>query len=280
MTDDFTVGGGESTADGVRAGDGHGYHGQRSTLTWAAVCHARGIQDLPRGGGQQRMEAARDDPASGRTRRRTAGSATRSSNKDVTGGGALEQTYVDTGAAGTASAGPPAANEAVESALRRRTRTSIPAFEGVGIKYFGSDASKPYPNPAIPGSIEPRLSRRARRSSTGPAQAIPRYPTNIYYNASTEAQEVDEFNTLYTPVAEGGKCVASSDHHLRDQTGELRRNRQRRGHEHVPARDGQRPAPALLPPDEPDGQPAGRAAHDRDPRRRPRRASATGCSTR
>ena len=44
----------------------------------------------------------------------------------------------------------------------------------------------------------------------GPAQAIPRYPTNIYYNVSTEAQEVDEYNTLYTPVAQGGKCENSA----------------------------------------------------------------------
>ena len=31
------------------------------------------------------------------------------------------------------------------------------------------------------------------RGGTG----IPRYPTNIYYNVSTNAQEVDEYQTLY-----------------------------------------------------------------------------------
>ena len=29
---------------------------------------------------------------------------------------------------------------------------------------------------------------------------VPRHPINIYYNASTEAQEVDEYNTLYLHV--------------------------------------------------------------------------------
>ena len=31
----------------------------------------------------------------------------------------------------------------------------------------------------------------------GRRTAIPRYPTNIYYNVSTNAQEVDEYQTIY-----------------------------------------------------------------------------------
>ena len=85
----------------------------------------------------------------------------------------------------------------------------IPAFQGAGIQYFGSDASKPYPNPSIAGSTTEAYPAGSTFTD-GTAQAIPRYPTNIYYNVSTEAQEVDEFNALYTPVAQGGKCVASS----------------------------------------------------------------------
>jgi len=27
---------------------------------------------------------------------------------------------------------------------------------------------------------------------------VPRHPFNIYYNVSTDAQELDEYNTLYT----------------------------------------------------------------------------------
>ena len=41
--------------------------------------------------------------------------------------------------------------------------------------------------------------------------AIPRYPTNIYYNVATNAQEVDEYQTLYdlptcTPIAGVTTC--------------------------------------------------------------------------
>jgi len=39
---------------------------------------------------------------------------------------------------------------------------------------------------------------------------VPRHPINIYYSASTEAQEVDEYNTLYLPPSLGGECVPSS----------------------------------------------------------------------
>ncbi len=85
----------------------------------------------------------------------------------------------------------------------------IPAFAGVGIQYFGSDASKAYPDPSIPGSTAPAYPAGSTFTD-GTGQAIPRYPTNIYYNVSTEAEAVDEFNTLYTPVAQGGKCVASA----------------------------------------------------------------------
>ena len=38
---------------------------------------------------------------------------------------------------------------------------------------------------------------------------MPRHPINIFYNTSTEAQEVDEYNTLYLPPSLGGTCVAS-----------------------------------------------------------------------
>ena len=78
------------------------------------------------------------------------------------------------------------------------------AFAGTldgGIKYFGSDASKPYPSPAAAS-----FATGSYGGSTVPAggtfqdaggTAIPRYPTNIYYNVSTNAQEVDEYTTLY-----------------------------------------------------------------------------------
>jgi hypothetical protein len=32
----------------------------------------------------------------------------------------------------------------------------------------------------------------------GPATTIPRHPTALYYNTSTQAEAVDEYNWLYT----------------------------------------------------------------------------------
>ncbi len=70
-----------------------------------------------------------------------------------------------------------------------------------GIKYFGSDASKPYPNPAD-GSFATGTYAGAQYApgatfQDAGATAIPRYPTNIYYNVATNAQEIDEYTTLY-----------------------------------------------------------------------------------
>ena len=81
----------------------------------------------------------------------------------------------------------------------------LPAFKAIGIQTFGSDSSKPYPNPAnatfangsAPASQYPNGATFTEPISG--AQAEARYPTNIYYNVSTEAQEVDEYNHLYLP---------------------------------------------------------------------------------
>jgi hypothetical protein len=207
VTDDFTAGGPQSTASlsapvTVTSSTG------TVTLTWAAVCHAAEFKIYREleGSNEWQLLATVPQPTSAPPNSAFANPTT---NTSVAGGGALEQTYTDTGAAaGAPSAGPPAVNEAVESPYPQNPAL-IGAFEGAGIKDFGSDASKAYPNPAIPGSTAPAYAAGATFAD-GSAQAIPRYPTNIYYNASTEAQELDEFNTLYTPVAQGGLCVASA----------------------------------------------------------------------
>ena len=41
---------------------------------------------------------------------------------------------------------------------------------------------------------------------------MPRHPINIFYNTSTEAQAVDEYNTIYVDVAHGGHCSNTCDH--------------------------------------------------------------------
>jgi hypothetical protein len=206
MSDDFAPGAGQSSASEsapitVTSSTG------AVTLTWAAVCHAAEFKIYRElaGSNEWTLLNTVSAPTQAPPNSWFANPTTKTS---VTGGGALEQSFTDTGASGTASAGPPGASEAVESAYPQNPFL-IPAFAGVKVQFFGADASKPYPNPAIAGSSTPAYVA-GETFLDGAARAIPRYPTNIYYNVSTEAQEVDEFNTLYTPVAEGGDCVASA----------------------------------------------------------------------
>jgi hypothetical protein len=73
------------------------------------------------------------------------------------------------------------------------------AFAATGIKVFGSDAS-----------------RQPQPYTIGGARAAPRYPSNIYYNASNWPDELNEYNTLYVqdgvPIGNGefGHCVGTS----------------------------------------------------------------------
>jgi hypothetical protein len=206
VTDDFTPGGGQSIAsESAPVTVTSAAHGV--TLTWAAVCHAAEFKIYRELQGSNEWKLIAKIPAP-TTAPPNSWFASPLTNQLVTGGGPLDQTYTDTGAAGSAASAPPASSEAVESAYAQNP-SLIAAFTGVGIKDFGSDASKPYPNPAIAGSTAAAYAAGSTFTD-GPAQAIPRYPTNIYYNVSTEAEEVDEYNTLYTPVAQGGKCVASA----------------------------------------------------------------------
>ncbi|HTA13552.1 MAG TPA: hypothetical protein VK781_01680, partial [Solirubrobacteraceae bacterium] len=211
VTDDFTTGGGQSLASESAPVTVNSSTGA-ITLTWAAVCHAAEFKIYRQKVGTTEWKLIATSPAPSEAPPNSwFGDPTNASKEviktEVTNGGALEQTFTDNGGEGTTSAGPPAANEAFENPYPQNPNL-IPAFAGVGIQYFGSDASKPYPDPTIPGSTTPAFAD-GETFLDGSARAVPRYPTNIYYNVSTEAQEVDEFNNVYTPVAEGGKCVAS-----------------------------------------------------------------------
>jgi hypothetical protein len=211
VTDDFTPGGGQSSPTESAPVVVTGSTGT-VTLTWAAVCHAAEFKIYREVSGSNIWTLLGTEPAPTTAPPNSWFSDPTNSKKEViktevTNGGALEQTFTDTGAPGTASPAPPVDNEAVESPYPQNPYF-IPALEGVGIKFFGADASKGYPNPTIPGSTAEAYAPGSTFTD-GPARAIPRYPTNIYYNVSTEAQEVDEYNTLYTAVAQGGKCVAS-----------------------------------------------------------------------
>jgi hypothetical protein len=194
--------------------------GQSVDLTWGAVCHAADylvyrapytapIAPATTGtiGAWSQIGTVTSNTTTDFT------NPTGNSTTNTSGGGAIEKTFNDpgssagtlTGSSGepTAATKPAAAGTAVESAYEQNPvlDTAFAATTGGGIKYFGADASKPYPTPAD-ASFTTGAYGGAEVPSGGTFQdaggtGIPRYPTNIYYNVSTNAQEVDEYETLY-----------------------------------------------------------------------------------
>lgn len=69
-----------------------------------------------------------------------------------------------------------------------------PALNERGIKYIASDAS-----------------REKEQRSIGGALTVPRYPMNIFYNVATEAEEMDEYNWIYTSRANGGSGICEDN---------------------------------------------------------------------
>ncbi|GAA3286135.1 hypothetical protein GCM10020218_047440 [Dactylosporangium vinaceum] len=69
-----------------------------------------------------------------------------------------------------------------------------PALNANGVKYVASDAS-----------------REQTARPVGNATTVPRYPMNIYYNVATVAEEVDEYNWLYTSTADGGSGICANN---------------------------------------------------------------------
>jgi hypothetical protein len=73
-------------------------------------------------------------------------------------------------------------------------------------------------NTAMPGAlaatgvqwIAADNSREPTPYAIGSAQTVPRYPTNVYYNVATTAEQLDEYNYVYLPPSAGGRCVASA----------------------------------------------------------------------
>ena len=91
----------------------------------------------------------------------------------------------------------------------------VPAMEAAGITTVGADASKAYPNPptdqfGIGASYTGATYAAGQPFTDGTAQVAPRHPINVFYNVSTNAQELDEYNTLYTSVAPDSQCHDTS----------------------------------------------------------------------
>jgi hypothetical protein len=69
-----------------------------------------------------------------------------------------------------------------------------PALTDNGMAWLGSDNS-----------------REPAQRQVGPAMTVPRYPMNVFYNAGRAAEQVDEYNWIYTSRAQGGSGICE-DH--------------------------------------------------------------------
>lgn len=69
-----------------------------------------------------------------------------------------------------------------------------PALTRTGIRWVASDASR---------EREPR--------TIGSATTVPRHPMNIFYNVGTKAEEIDEYNWIYTSRSNGGSGVCEDN---------------------------------------------------------------------
>ncbi|HEY4280668.1 MAG TPA: hypothetical protein VGM91_20795 [Conexibacter sp.] len=119
--------------------------------------------------------------------------------------GPVVMSYTDTGATNSPGA-PPATNTALISPYGEN-----PNFQGAladaGVTSTASDASKPYP--VTPTSTTGAMYPAGASFTEGGFRAVPRYPTNVYYNVATQAQLLDEYNYLYN-APPAGVCVNSA----------------------------------------------------------------------
>ncbi len=76
-----------------------------------------------------------------------------------------------------------------------RDNPNLPtALSATGVTVIASDAS-----------------RESAPRTVGAARTVPRHPLNIFYNVSTQADEVDEYNWLYTTAADGGSGICENN---------------------------------------------------------------------
>jgi hypothetical protein len=69
-----------------------------------------------------------------------------------------------------------------------------PALNATGVRFIASDNS-----------------RESQPRSLGNAETVPRFPMNIFYNVATYAEEVDEYNWIYTSRANGGSGICEDN---------------------------------------------------------------------
>ncbi|MFC0627201.1 hypothetical protein [Kribbella deserti] len=95
-------------------------------------------------------------------------------------------------------------------------RTELVTGEHSGLKTLPQMAVD---NPNLAGALNDRgvryiasdASREKQPRSIGNAVTVPRYPMNIFYNVATEAEEMDEYNWIYTSRADGGSGICEDN---------------------------------------------------------------------
>jgi hypothetical protein len=163
-------------------------------LTFNAVCHAVGYDVYRRTTG-----------AAAWVRIGTLARAADAPTDD--GNDPIELVIRDIGAAGTA-ADPPAANGAALAPYGQNPNL-VNGLAAAGIRSIATDASKSYPT--VPTTITSPLLPAGASWLQGTVRAVPRYPSNVYYNVSRQGQQLDEYNWIYVKPANGGGCVDVPD---------------------------------------------------------------------
>jgi hypothetical protein len=161
----------------------------RVSATFSAVCHAvaYNLYRSPAGANAWSLVASR---ASGENDPTDDGSA------------AIELTLTDAVTTGTAGA-PPAANAATLAPYAQNPNF-LAGVRAAGITHDASDASKAYPS--TPTVLTSPPVPAGATFFDGGVQAVPRYPSNVYYNASRQSQQLDEYNWIYV-LPPAGACV-------------------------------------------------------------------------
>ena len=146
----------------------------------------------------------------------------------------------------------------------------IPALQGADILTVGADGSKPYPDPAdgqfglgntysgatyaagqpFVESCDATSAPCATGTTWPGAEVAPRHPINVFYNAATNAQELDEYNTLYDSSAPGSQCHTTSVTTCSRDGVRLPSGHPAGRRRHVPEHAGQRPRRELRAPDQ------------------------------
>lgn len=162
------------------------------TVTFEAVCHA--------------IKYTLYRAPAGTTTWTQVGSTTRGAN-DATDDGVnpIQISITDNGSSTTA-ASPPATNGAALDPYNQNPAL-LAGLQAANIHFVATDASKSYPESGntTPGAFF------TEGSGNGLVQAVPRYPSNVYYNVSKQSQQLDEYNWIYVLPANGGGCVPIAD---------------------------------------------------------------------